>query len=100
MNVTHLIIGLLKDSRLHFHFAFSETIPYLKIGIYQVGSSILDFVTRELDILIISATLGLEFLGVYNIAKRVPTAIYSFIQPIVGRVSSLSVWHQSQIRDG
>lgn len=86
MNVTHLIIGLLKDSRLHFHFAFSETIPYLKIGIYQVGSSILDFVTRELDILIISATLGLEFLGVYNIAKRVPTAIYSFIQPIVGRV--------------
>lgn len=86
MNVTHLIIGLLKDSRLHFHFSLSETIPFLKIGIYQVGSSILDFLTRELDILIISATLGLEFLGVYNIAKRVPTAIYSFILPIVSRV--------------
>jgi len=86
MNVTHLIIGLIKDSRLQFHFSLSETVPFLKIGIYQVGSSILDFLTRELDILIISATLGLEFLGVYNIAKRVPTAIYSFIQPIVGRV--------------
>lgn len=86
MNVTHLIIGLIKDSRLHFHFSFSETIPFLKIGVYQVGSSILDFLTRELDILIISATLGLEFLGVYNIAKRVPTAIYSFIQPIIHRV--------------
>ena len=86
MNVTHLIIGLIKDSRLHFHFSISETIPFLKIGIYQVGSSILDFLTRELDILIISATLGLEFLGVYNIAKRVPTAIYSFIQPIVSKV--------------
>ena len=46
----------------------------------------MDFVTRELDILIISATLGLEFLGVYNIAKRVPTAIYSFITPIVTKV--------------
>lgn len=86
MNVTHLIIGIIKDSRLHFHFSFSETLPFLKIGIYQVGSSILDFVTRELDIIIVSSTLGLEFLGVYNIAKRVPTAIYSFIQPIVHRV--------------
>ena len=86
MNATHLIIGLIKDSRLHFHFSLSETLPFLRIGIYQVGSHILDFLTRELDILIISATLGLEFLGVYNIAKRVPTAIYSFITPIVHRV--------------
>ena len=86
MNVTHLTIGLLKDSRLHFHFSIAETIPFLKIGIYQIGAHILDFFTRELDIIIISATLGLEFLGVYNIAKRVPTAIYSFIHPIVGRV--------------
>lgn len=86
MNVTHLLIGLVKDSRLNFHFSLSETIPFLKIGIYQVGSSILDFLTRELDILIISVTLGLDFLGVYNIAKRVPAAIYSFIQPIVVRV--------------
>lgn len=86
MNVTHLVIGLIKDSRLSIHFSIAETVPYLKIGIYKVGSSILDFLTRELDILIISATLGLEFLGVYNIAKRVPAAIYSFIQPVVHRV--------------
>ena len=86
VNVTHLCIGLFKDCRLQFHFSVSETLPFLKIGIYQVGSAIIDFLTRELDIMIVSATLGLEFLGVYNIAKRVPTAIYSFIQPIVGRV--------------
>lgn len=86
INITHLVIGLIKDSRLSFHFSFAETVPYLRIGIYKVGSSILDFLTRELDILIISATLGLEFLGVYNIAKRVPAAIYSFILPIVHRV--------------
>lgn len=85
-NLTHLLIGLAKDSRLSFHFSVSETIPYLKIGIYKIGSSILDFFTKELDVFIISATLGLEFLGVYNIAKRVPVAIYSFIQPIVHRV--------------
>ena len=85
-NLAHLLIGLTKDNRLEFHFSITETIPYLKIGVYKVGSSILDFMARELDILIISATIGLEFLGVYSIAKRVPTAIYSFIQPIVHRV--------------
>jgi O-antigen/teichoic acid export membrane protein len=56
------------------------------VGIFQVGSSILDFFTRELDIVIISCTLGLEFLGIYNISKKIPVAVYSFIQPIVSRV--------------
>ena len=86
LNLTHFVIALIKDSRLSFHFSFSEVIPYIKLGIYQVGASILDFLTRELDTLIISSTLGLDFLGVYNIAKRVPVAIYSFIQPIISRV--------------
>lgn len=86
INMAHLLIGLARDTRLSFHFDVNETIPYLKIGVYKVGSSVLDFLTKELDILIVSATLGLEFLGVYNIAKRVPSAIYSFISPIVHRV--------------
>lgn len=85
-NLTHLVIGLIKDSRLHFHFSFLETKPFLKIGAYQLGSQILDFFTQELDVIIISTTLGLEFLGVYNIAKRVPSALYSFIQPVVHTV--------------
>lgn len=86
LNLSHFCLGLVMDSRLSFHFSIKETLPFLKIGVYQVGSQILDFFTRELDIIIVSATLGLEFLGVYNIAKRIPTALYSFIQPIVGRV--------------
>lgn len=86
MNITHLIIGAIKDSRLSFHFSISETIPFLRIGIFQIGSAILDFFSRELDTVILSTTLGLEFLGVYNIAKRIPVSVYSFIQPIVVRV--------------
>ena len=86
LNLTYFIAGIVKDNKITFHFSLRETLFFLKIGIYQVGSSILDFLTRELDIMIVSATLGLEFLGVYNISKRVPTALYSFIQPIVSRV--------------
>lgn len=86
LNLTYFFIGIVKDSKIIFHFSFRETLSFLKIGIYQVGSSILDFFTRELDIMIVSATLGLEFLGVYNIAKRIPTALFSLIQPIISRV--------------
>lgn len=85
-NLTHLVIGLIKDSRIHFHFHIKETFPFLKIGVYSVGSQILDFFSRELDIMIVSATLGLEFTGVYNIAKRIPLAIYRFISPLLSRV--------------
>lgn len=85
-NVTHLALGLIKDNRLGFHFSFSEIKPFLKIGVFSVGSQVLDFFTKELDIIIVSATLGLDFLGVYNVAKKIPLAIYRFITPIIQKV--------------
>lgn len=86
INTVYLYYISAVDRIISFHFSFKETYSYLKIGIYKVGSSVLDFFSRELDILIISATLGLEFVGVYNIAKKIPTAMYSFVSPIVYRV--------------
>lgn len=86
LNLSYFFSGIIYDSRIHFHFSLKDVIPFLKLGIYQVGSSILDFFTRELDIIIVSSSLGLEFVGIYNIAKRIPTALYSFLQPIISRV--------------
>lgn len=86
LNLTYFIVGIVNGSKITFHFSFRETLSFLKIGIYQVCSSIFDFFTRELDIMIVSSTLGLEFLGVYNIAKRVPTALFSFFQSVISRV--------------
>lgn len=85
-NLSHLFLGLTRNHGLSFHFNLKETFPYLKIGIWQIGSSILDFLSRELDVFIVSATLGLEFLGVYSIAKKIPTVLYSFVSPIVSKV--------------
>lgn len=85
-NISHFLIGILKDNNLSLHFKLSEIIPFLKIGIYSIGSQILDFFTRELDIVVISATLGLNFLGVYNIAKRITLSLYGFITPMISKV--------------
>lgn len=85
-NAVHIVLGLSKDARLSFHFSLKETIPFFKIGCYSVGAQVLDFFSREIDVVIISSTLGLEFLGVYNIAKRLPAQVYGFISPIISRV--------------
>lgn len=86
LNLSHLIVGIIKEHRITFHFCIKETYSFLKIGTYAIGSSIMDFLARELDIIIVSSMLGLEFLGVYSIAKKIPVAIYSFINPIMIKV--------------
>lgn len=85
-NIAFLTLGLSSNHGLMWHFDIKETLPFLKIGIYSIGSHILDFFSRELDIIIISATLGMEFLGVYSIAKKIPVVVYGFVNPILVKV--------------
>ena len=85
-NFAFLILGLSSNHGLMWHFNIKETIPFLKIGVYSIGSQILDFFSRELDIVIISATLGMDFLGVYSIAKKIPVVVYGFVNPILSKV--------------
>lgn len=85
-NLTHLILRIKQEGGFLFHFSFYEVKPFLKIGIYSTGAQIIDFFTRELDIIIVSATLGIEFLGVYNVAKKLSLAIFRFISPVITNV--------------
>ena len=41
-NTLYLILGIKKHGLL-FHYRFSETLPFLKIGIYQVGGQIVNY---------------------------------------------------------
>lgn len=79
-------IGLYHDRNISFHFKLSETYDYLKIGVFSVGSHILDYFSRELDIMIISATLGKETVGVYSLCKKLVLAIYGAINPVITKV--------------
>lgn len=85
-NVLHLLFGVVIDNSLSLHFRFFEIKKYLRIGIFSVGAQILDFFTRELDVIIVSSTLGLDFLGVYNVSKRITLSIYGFVTPIVSKI--------------
>ena len=79
-------IGLYHDRNISFHFKLSETYDYLKIGIFSIGSHILDYFSRELDIMIISATLGKETVGVYSLCKKLVLAVYGAVNPVLTKV--------------
>ena len=85
-NISFLIVGLLLDHNISFHFSIKETVPFLKIGGYSIGSQIIDYYTRELDVIIISATLGKDTLGVYSLCKKLVMAFYGSINPILYKV--------------
>jgi teichuronic acid exporter len=79
-------IGLSKDRNISFHFKLSETYDYLKIGVFSIGSHVLDYFSREMDILIISATLGKEVTGLYSLCKKLVMAMYATVNPILTKV--------------
>ena len=76
----------LKERNLSIHFCFSEVREALKIGIYQSGSAVLDFISREMDSFIISSNMTMEFFGIYTLCKNLTMRIYMVINPIITNV--------------
>ena len=85
-NVVFLFIGLYKDRNISFHFNIQETFPFLKIGVYSIGSHVLDYFSREIDTIIISTSFGMETLGVYNLCKKIVMMLYSIVNQILVKV--------------
>src|SRR3989339_3801 len=85
-NIVFLIVGL-NDIGLNFHFSFRETIPFLKIGMYQVGGQVINYFNRDIDTLIIGKLLGTEILGGYSLAKQLVFKPVQIINPIVTKIA-------------
>lgn len=85
-NILYLSIGLYKDKNITFHFKLRETYDYLKIGVFSIGSNILDYFSREIDIIFISASFGKEILGLYTLCKKIVQMLYGVVNPIVTKI--------------
>ncbi|SEA69216.1 MOP flippase family protein [Psychroflexus halocasei] len=86
-NIFYLFLGL-KHYGLLLHYKFSETRPFLKIGMYQVGGQIVNYFNRDLDILIIGKLFSPELLGGYSLAKQLVMRPAQILNPIITRVAS------------
>lgn len=85
-SIIYLIIGLVKDRNIQLHFNIKETASFLKIGIYQLGAAILDFFSREIDIIFVGSSFGNDTLGLYSLCKKIVITVYNTVNPIFTRV--------------
>lgn len=84
--LAYVVLALFKEKNILLHFKFSEIKEALKIGIFQVGSSTLDFFSREFDSMIISSSFPMGLFGVYTLCKNVTQKLYGLINPIITNV--------------
>jgi len=82
-----LIFSGLKSHPLIFYLNFTEGKSFYKIGFYQTGSQILDYLSSQLDVLILGKVLPISELGVYNLIKQLVVRIYGLLNQIVTSVS-------------
>lgn len=78
----------MKQQKILFHFSFKEILDFIKIGAYQLGSSILDFVSAKIDVFLIGRFWGMSNLGVYNIAKELILKPSGVIRGLINSVAS------------
>lgn len=76
----------LRQNPVRFHLRLKDTLPFIKIGGFTMGSTFLDFFSREIDILIIGKMLGAENLGIYSLAKQIVLKLYAIVNPIITNV--------------
>ena len=84
--IIYLGYSLIKLKNITFHYSNEDLKPFLKIGLFQLGNSLIDTISSELDTIIIGRVFSLEILGVYTLCKQLSCRIYGFINPIITKV--------------
>ena len=93
---TSFAIAGSKNLKIRAHFKFSDVKDFIKIGLYKLGSGILDFVSNKIDIFLIGYFFSMDELGVYNLAKEL---IYRPYQVIVSLVTNVAAAAFAKIQD-
>lgn len=88
LSISYLGLDIFKERNITFHFRLSDVKEAMRIGSFQVGSSILDFGAREMDSLIISSSYSMELFGVYTLCKQISMRMYFVVNPIITNVAT------------
>ena len=71
-----------------FYFNWTLAHPFLKIGIFEVGSQVVNYFNRDLDIIIIGKLFSAEILGGYSLAKQLVYRPAQIINPIITKIAN------------
>lgn len=77
-------------SKLHkpkMYFKLSDLKDFLSFGLFQMGEKILQYFANQFDTIMIGKVLGMEILGIYNVAKNLVSKPSSIINPVITKVT-------------
>ena len=83
----YFTVGM-RSSRIRFYCSLSKIKDFIRIGGYQVGSQILEFIASKIDIIILGKTVGMDNLGTYNLAKELIIKCYALSNSLTRGVMS------------
>ena len=86
-SVLFLVIPGLKTWKPALRFSIPEVKGFLRFGSFQVGERIANYITYQLDQIIIGSLMGTAALGYYNFAFNLVMKPASRLNPIVMRVA-------------
>lgn len=86
INIWNFIAGQKTYKLQIIRVDFKGTKDLIKVGIYQMGTQMLDYLSSKLDIILISSFLGVSDLGIYNLAKELVLKFVLIINSIVNKV--------------
>jgi len=86
LTIINILLGY-KEYRPSFRYNFKEIKPMLSFGSFQMGERTLNYFHSQFDVILIGKLLGLEVLGIYNIAKTISMYPANMINPIINKVA-------------
>lgn len=81
-----LFVGI-KYHRPSFFFKFSLVKQSITFGLYQMGENFINYFNTQFDSILIGKLLGVEALGIYDIAKNLAMRPAMVINPIITQVT-------------
>lgn len=89
VSTTLLVYLGFKDYRPKFLFSIRSIKEggFLSFGLYQMGEKLINYFNSNFDTILIGKILGMDVLGLYNIAKTLAMKPYQIINPIITKVA-------------
>lgn len=84
--ISYAIFGW-RSYRPSLYFDGKAAKSYLSFGAFQSGSRIVDFLSQNVDNLVVGKVLGTRVLGVYSAAYTAVSKPLAFVQPLLHRVA-------------
>lgn len=85
--ILYVIAGR-KQYKVRFHFQMNEIKDFFRIGIYDTGAQLMDYLSYKIDVILIGRLFGLEILGIYNMGKELAMKVMKIINPIINSVAT------------